>query len=118
MADASAPVIAARGVIKRYSAKAVLDGVDLVVPRGSVYGLLGRNGAGKTTLLKCLLGLIRSWEGEISVHGENPRDFSGDAKEKIGYVPQQPSLYPWMRVGKLVAYTGSFYPRWNVALVE
>ena len=105
------------GVTKAYGTKAVLAGVDLAVPRGSVVGLLGKNGAGKTTLLKCALGLVHPDAGTASLLGEPAAALSADAKGRIGYVPQEISLYRWMRVRQMLDYTAAFYRHWNDALV-
>ena len=118
MTNAPDPVLRLAGVKKSYGTKVVLDGVDLSIPRGSVVGLLGKNGAGKTTLLKCSLGLARPDVGSISLLGEPVASLSADAKARLGYVPQEISLYRWMRVRQLVQYVAAFYPRWNDALVE
>jgi ABC-2 type transport system ATP-binding protein len=109
-------MIQASGVRKGFKGKQVLAGVDLEVPRGSVVGLLGRNGAGKTTLIKCLLGLLRIERGTITLLDEDPWTLSGPAKERLGYGPQEPSLYAWMTVQQIVNYTAAFYPHWNYAL--
>ena len=103
---------------KRYGRRPVLDGVSLAVPRGSVLGLLGKNGAGKTTLIKCMLGLIAADAGEVLLLGEPSRSLSPEAKARIGYVPQEISLYPWMRARHVIEYMSAFYPRWNSALVR
>jgi ABC-2 type transport system ATP-binding protein len=107
-----------RGVTRSYGGRAVLKHLDLEVPAGSTLGLLGKNGAGKTTLLKCALGLIRPEAGSIEVLGEPVWTLSAEAKARLGYVPQTPQLYGWMRVRQMLAYTGSFYPRWNESLLE
>ncbi len=112
------PALRMEGVTKRYDHKAVLDDVFLSVPAGSVMGLLGKNGAGKTTLIKCALGLIRPNSGVVALLGEPALDLSATAKARLGYVPQEISLYPWMRVRQLLDYTAAFYPRWNSALVD
>jgi len=112
------PALRLAGVTKNYGTKAVLTGVGLSVPRGSVVGLLGKNGAGKTTLLKCALGLVRPDAGTVLLLGEPAASLSADAKGRIGYVPQEISLYRWMRVRQMLDYTAAFYPRWNDALVE
>lgn len=111
-------VIATQAVCKRFGYKDVLRGVDMNVPRGSVIGLLGKNAAGKSTLIKCLLGLLRADSGAMRVLGEEPWSLSADAKERLGYVPQEVTLYAWMRVGQIVEYTAAFYPRWNTGLAE
>ncbi len=106
------------GVTKRFKEKTVLDQLDFAVPRGSVTGLLGKNGAGKTTLLKCTLGLQTPQSGNITVFGEDSRVLSGAAKARLAYVPQEVSLYPWMKIRQVVAYTAAFYPLWNSRLIE
>jgi len=118
-ADAPAsPALTIDGLCKRYGTKAVLNGIDLAVPGGSVLGLLGKNGAGKTTLLKCVLGLVRPDAGSVRLLGEDVRELSDGAKGRIGYVPQEISGYSWMRAGELLQYTAAFYPRWNASLVQ
>jgi ABC-2 type transport system ATP-binding protein len=107
-----------QGVTKRFRDKYVLKELDLVIPKGSVFGLLGKNGAGKTTLIKCLLGLMRPQAGTISVLGDDPWNFKDTTKANVGYVPQTDRVYPWLTVRQLIDYTASFYPRWNQALVR
>ncbi len=114
----SETVVEARGVTKRFKDKTVLDQLDFSLQRGSVTGLLGKNGTGKTTLLKCVLGLQTPQSGTITVLGEDSRTLSGTAKARLAYVPQEVSLYPWMRIRQVVAYTAAFYPRWNAVLIE
>ncbi len=106
------------GVTKRFGQKTVLDAVDFEVRKGTVTGLLGRNGAGKTTLLKCSLGLQSVQEGTAMILGELASSLSAKAKANLGYVPQEVSLYSWMKVRQIIAYTRSFYPRWNDDLVD
>ena len=110
-------VMRLRGVTRCYSRRAVLSSLDLDVPAGSTLGLLGKNGAGKTTLIKCALGLIRPEAGTIEVFREPAWSLSAEAKARLGYVPQVPQLYGWMRVRQILAYTGSFYPHWNEQLL-
>jgi len=105
-------------VSKRYDHKRVLDELSLDVPTGSVLGLLGKNGQGKTTLLKCALGLVRPDSGVLTVLHEPANDLSAAAKARIGYVPQEITLYPWMRAAQLIDYMSAFYPNWNSALVS
>jgi ABC-2 type transport system ATP-binding protein len=111
-------VMRLRGVTRSYSRRLVLRELDLDVPAGSTIGLLGKNGAGKTTLLKCALGLIRPDAGTIEVLGEPAWSLSAEAKARLGYVPQVPQLYGWMRVRQILAYTGSFYPHWNEPMLN
>jgi ABC-2 type transport system ATP-binding protein len=111
-------VLTLTNVSKSFDYKPVLDQVSLAIPPGSVVGLLGKNGTGKTTLIKCALGLLKPQSGEITVFGEPAWTLSGAAKARIGYVPQTPALYPWMRVRQIVDYQASFYPHWNDELID
>ena len=64
--------LALNGVVKKYGRHRALDGLDLSVPRGSIFGLVGSNGAGKTTVLCAVAGLLRLHGGSIDVLGEGP----------------------------------------------
>ena len=83
----SAPIIAARGVRKRYGSLPVLTGVDLDIPRGLVTAIVGPNASGKTTFNKIVLGLVRPDAGELTFDGHR---VNGDARyrTRIGYMPQ------------------------------
>ncbi|MGD0384169.1 MAG: ABC transporter ATP-binding protein, partial [Thermoguttaceae bacterium] len=107
------PVISAQQVYRRFGDKEVLRGVDLTIPRGSVVGLLGKNAAGKSTLIKCLLGLLRINAGNLQVFNDDSWSLSAARKARLGYVPQEISLYSWMRVSQIIQYTAAFYPKWN-----
>jgi ABC-2 type transport system ATP-binding protein len=111
-------VISAQGVCKRFGKKDVLCDATLAVPRGSVVGLLGKNAAGKTTLIKCLLGLLRIDAGSGRVLGDDSWRLTPKSKARLGYAPQEISLYAWMRVRQILQYTAAFYPRWNWKLVD
>jgi ABC-2 type transport system ATP-binding protein len=108
-------VVRVSGLVKRFGPRAVLDRVDLEVPRGQVIGLLGLNGSGKSTLIKCLLGLLKADEGSATVLGTDAWQLADREKARIGYVPQEATLYPWLTVRQTVAYVSSFYSRWDRA---
>lgn len=116
-AAADDAVLRLAGVVKRFGRTHALRGASLALPRGSVVGLLGANGAGKTTLIRCALGLARPDAGTASVFGAPAWDLGEDAKARIGYVPQEPALFPWMRARDLLRYVSAFYPRWDAQLV-
>jgi ABC-2 type transport system ATP-binding protein len=87
--------IEARGLVKTYAAtkttpeKTALRGVDLVIPRGSMFGLLGPNGAGKSTFINILAGLCKKSGGEVSIWGVNIDEHPRAARAGIGVVPQE-----------------------------
>jgi ABC-2 type transport system ATP-binding protein len=83
-----------QGLSKSYGAIKAVDGIDLTVPTGMVYGFLGPNGAGKTTTLRMLLGLVRPSAGSISVLGAPPG--SAHARARIGALIEGPALYPYL----------------------
>ena len=91
---AEGPAIQARGVVKHYAALHAVDGVDLSVQRGEIFGLIGHNGAGKSTLFKMMLGLIAPSAGEILIDGTSVggRGFRA-ARRHLGYLPENVVLY-------------------------
>lgn len=113
-----------RGLVKRFrtgwrGSKEVLAGLDLDVPQGTIVGLLGVNGSGKTTLLKTLVGLLRADAGEVRVLGDDPWQMQTATKRRVGYVPQEVRVAPWMSVAEVVRYTAAFYgSQWDQAWAE
>ncbi len=103
-----------RGLGRRYGRRWVVRGLDLAVPRGAVYGMLGLNGAGKSTTLRMLMGLIRRGEGEALVLGLDPARRGVELKRRVGYVPDDPALYEWMTVHELCGFAGHYHGgRWK-----
>jgi len=94
----------ATGLVKRFGERRVVDGVDLAVPRGMIYGVLGPNGAGKTTTLRMMLGIIEPEDGERMLLGRaHPRDVS----DQVGYLPEERGLYPAMKAKDAIAFMGA-----------
>jgi len=87
MAGPDAVVI--RQLVKRYGSAAAVDGLDLTIPQGEVFGLLGPNGAGKTTTLKIMTTLLRPTSGTVSVLGHDVVADADAVRQLIGYVPQE-----------------------------
>jgi len=96
--------IEARGLVKRFEGTTAVDGVDLAVPEGAIYGILGPNGAGKTTTLRMLLGIIDPDEGVRRVFGH---DRPHDIARMIGYLPEERGLYPSMKAYEAIAFLGA-----------
>ncbi|WP_324781079.1 ABC transporter ATP-binding protein [Thiobacillus sedimenti] len=93
-AEPGTPVIVARGARKHYGAVHAVDGVDLDIRAGELFGLIGHNGAGKSTLFKMMLGLIPATGGEIRIGGApvTGRDFRA-VRRSVGYLPENVVLY-------------------------
>lgn len=88
------PVVQVRGVSRHYGSVRAVDGVDLEISAGEMFGLIGHNGAGKTTLFRMMLGLVPQSSGEILIDGEAVRGRSFRAvRRKIGYLPEDLALY-------------------------
>jgi ABC-2 type transport system ATP-binding protein len=100
-------------VTHRFGKVLALDGLNLSVPEGEIYGFLGRNGAGKTTTLRVLMGLTPPDAGRIELFGEEIRHVPVRLKRRIGFVPQEPHFYPWMTAVQLGRFVGDFYPTWD-----
>jgi ABC-2 type transport system ATP-binding protein len=101
---------------KRYRRVHALDGVNLEVPEGAVYALVGQNGAGKTTAIKILMNLIPATRGTAAVLGTDSRKVRGKSYMQIGYVSENQEIPEWMKVGALLEYLRQFYPTWDNAL--
>ena len=90
----SAPAIRTSGLTKRYGETVALDGLDLAVEAGEVYGYLGPNGAGKTTTIRLLLGLLRPSAGRAELFGVDAWADPVAAHRRIAYVSAEPNLWP------------------------
>ncbi|HAC92686.1 MAG TPA: ABC transporter ATP-binding protein [Planctomycetaceae bacterium] len=86
-----------------------LDHVNLTIPSGTVYALLGENGAGKTTLIRALTGFLKPSSGRCQVLGLDPATDALSIRQRIGYVSDAPALYDWMTVGEIGWFAASFY---------
>jgi ABC-2 type transport system ATP-binding protein len=108
-------IIKTSGLTRRFGKTVAVDGVDLEVPRGCVFGLAGRNGAGKTTLIRMMLGLLDPTKGSAEVLGFNPRKQDVLLRQKVGYVPEEHHIYRWMKVREVLRFCAPFYPTWDEA---
>ena len=94
---------------KTYGAVHALDGLDLEVAPGTVFGFLGPNGAGKTTTLRILTGLAQATSGTAQVVGLDVMKDSGKLSRRIGHLPEEPAFYPWMTPREFLDYLGRLY---------
>ncbi len=103
--------IACQGLTKHYGRVQALNGVDLTMPAGSIFGFLGPNGSGKTTTIKILLGLALPTAGHCSIFGQQVARFSAAARMEVGYLAQDPSYPRWMTGSEVLEFVGRLYPR-------
>ena len=92
------PLLRAKGLRKTYGTVQALQGVDLDLQAGEVVGFLGPNGAGKTTTMKILTGSVAASGGQAQINGFDLRQQPLQCRRSIGYLPQEPPLYPEMTV--------------------
>ncbi|MGQ0613884.1 MAG: ABC transporter ATP-binding protein [Planctomycetaceae bacterium] len=109
----NASVLACSRVEKSLGGKRVLDELSFTVAPGVVTVLLGSNGAGKTTLFRLALGLLRPEAGEMEVCGFDPAIEASALRKVVGYVPDNPDVYPWMTPRDLYRFLRPQYPTWS-----
>ncbi|TET40309.1 MAG: ABC transporter ATP-binding protein [Dehalococcoidia bacterium] len=101
--------IRCEGLTKHYGAIAAVDGLNLVIEEGSIFGFLGPNGAGKTTTVRLLTGLSRPSRGKAWVMGEEVTPTSVSLRSKVGYLPEEPAFYNWMNGREFLIYVGELF---------
>ena len=89
-------LISIQNIIKSFKNLKAVDNLSLEIKEGEIYGLLGSNGAGKSTTLNILLGLLTPDSGTALINGVDTTDNSDKARKKIGYIPENVSLYPYL----------------------
>ncbi len=102
-------VIQLEGLSKCFKSNVALDRVSLEVPSGVAIALLGEHGAGKITAIRIMLGLLDADDGHSRVLGFDSRTHGLEIRRRIGYVPEQPTLYDWMTVEEIGWFTAAFY---------
>ncbi len=109
MTTTTMPAIETHNLQKSFGNQLAVNNLNLHVPRGSVFGFLGPNGAGKTTTLRMLTGLASPTAGDALVLGESIRDDSRNYLGKIGFLPDVPGFYDWMRPDEFLSLAGSIF---------
>lgn len=89
---------------KKYGGHLAVDDVSFTVEDGQIYGLLGPNGAGKSTIMNILTGYLSATSGQVTVAGHSLPEEADEAKACVGYLPEQPPLYPEMTVGEYLNF--------------
>lgn len=107
------PAIQTHALAKGYRKNQALHPLNLTVPRGAVFALVGHNGAGKTTLIKMLMNMVHPTSGSAEILGEDTRQLTGADFTRIGYASENQELPDWMTVGQFLSYLSGFYPTWD-----
>lgn len=102
---------------KMYGNALAVNGLELQVKKGSIYGFLGRNGAGKTTTIKLLLNLIYPTSGQAWIFGHDVVTEGLQVRGKVGYVAEEPIIYDYMKVSEVVNFCKDTYSNWDMAVV-
>jgi ABC-2 type transport system ATP-binding protein len=105
-------MIEMKNVSKAFNRLNAVENVDLLIERGSIYGLIGSNGAGKTTLIKLLAGIYLQDEGSVIIEGE-PVFENLRLKERMFYIPDQPYFLPQYNTKQMAQFYKSIYPSWS-----
>ena len=105
------------GAVKRFDGSAALDGVSLSVPAGSVYGLVGPNGAGKSTLIRCLTGIYRPDEGELTMDG-SPVWENEALKSRVAAIADDWYYFPQASLRDMSKFYRGFYPNFSTERYE
>ncbi len=111
------PIVTSR-LTKFYDRRRVVHALDLRIPRGTVYGFLGRNGSGKSTTIKMLMGLVRPDAGRAELWGCPADELRPEVRARIAYVAEGHPLCRWMSIDESIRFTQAFYPRWNGELAD
>lgn len=110
--------VSTKALEKRYGSNVVLRGIDLDVPAGAIYALIGSNGVGKTTTLRVLTNIQRPSAGDAWVLGTHSTKLGPADFERIGYVSENQQMPNWMTVAAFLDYCRGFYPAWDPALAS
>ena len=103
---------------KSFRGVPAVNGLNLEIPAGAIYGLVGPNGAGKTTAIKTLMNIVQPDSGTAHVLGCDSRLLGPEQFARIGYVSENQQLPDWMTVAYLMQYLKPFYPRWDDTRAE
>jgi len=103
------PLVEIHELTKRYGTFAAVDALTLTIPRGCIFALLGPNGAGKTTTIKLLMGMLQPTQGSLRVCGHDAFLDGVAAKQRIGYLPDQPAFYDFLRGREIIRFAGEMH---------
>jgi ABC-2 type transport system ATP-binding protein len=103
------PVLELVGVRKRYGSFTAVDGLDLEVRRGEIFGFLGPNGAGKTTTIRMVAGVLEPTDGRIAIGGDDLASAPLEARARVGYIPDRPFLYEKLTGGEFLRFVAGLW---------
>ena len=103
-------ILECKNLVKKFSNKDALKGINLKVKKGRIVGLLGPNGSGKSTLIKLANSLLTPTSGEILIDGKKP---GIESKEIVSYLPERTYLNNWMKVSDIINFFSDFYKNFN-----
>lgn len=107
--DRQPPAISATGLTKVFDEAAVVCNLDLEIAHGTILGLIGPSGCGKTTTVRMLAGLLSPTEGTVELSGRPADQLSSAERERIGYLPQSPALFPELSLWENLSFHASMY---------
>jgi ABC-2 type transport system ATP-binding protein len=102
-------IVQFHNVTKQYGEFTAVRGLTLDIPAGGIFALLGPNGAGKTTLIKLLMGMLQATSGELTVGGLNAFRESVKVKKLVGYLPDEPVFYDFLRGREILRFVGEMH---------
>lgn len=106
-------VIETHGLTRYFGQTCAVNQVNLAIPRGKIYALLGRNGSGKTTTIRMLMGMLSPTRGSATVLGCDCTQLTPELRSKIGYLTESHFVYGWMRVRECAAFQAGTFAKWN-----
>jgi ABC-2 type transport system ATP-binding protein len=101
---------------KRYGKFTAVDGIDLVVPSGELFGFLGPNGAGKTTTFRMIAGILQPTSGTVEIGGIDILQRPLEAKERLGFIPDRPFVYDKLTGGEFLRFAAALYGQQGPAI--
>jgi ABC-2 type transport system ATP-binding protein len=102
-------MIELKNLTKRYGKFTAVDGIDLMIPRGELYGLLGPNGAGKTTTMRMIAGILQPTSGTVTIAGIDIQENPLVAKSRLGFIPDRPFVYDKLTGAEFLRFVAGLY---------
>jgi ABC-2 type transport system ATP-binding protein len=106
-------MIEMKHVVRFYGHVPALTGMNLSVPKGSVFGLLGENGSGKTTSIKMIMGALIPHEGSVELLGSDPVGMTPETRARVAYVADEMALPNWMKLREALKLNASYFENWD-----